>query len=259
MRPALRTAWLLIALACLAQAPAVHAAGVFLRWDQCYGDGGVSNKNFACDTNTGSETLVAGFQLGADMTQVNGNEAILDVAAAGASLPAWWQLGQAGTCRSGVTSMDFVISPGAVHCAEWAPSADVGGGFGLYQLHFLSPNSIRINAACAVVPGELQNVSAGQEYFAFNLVIAHRRSVGTGSCDGCSIPACIHFTRLKVNTPDPLTFALLSGPANGTGSDFVTWQGGVGATFITTPPLGWCAAATPTVKRTWGAVKALYR
>ena len=36
---------LLLALALLATATGARASGVSLRWDHCYGDGGVRNKN----------------------------------------------------------------------------------------------------------------------------------------------------------------------------------------------------------------------
>jgi len=41
------------------------AAGVNLKWDNCFGYNGPTNKNFACNVNNGTETLVAGFELGA--------------------------------------------------------------------------------------------------------------------------------------------------------------------------------------------------
>jgi len=53
------TRWPLAALLVLAFALTARAAstppGVSLRWDNCFSDGGVANKDFACDTNSGSE------------------------------------------------------------------------------------------------------------------------------------------------------------------------------------------------------------
>ena len=42
-------------------------AGVNLRWDQCFSDGGVQNKTFACNTNVGVERLVMSLVLDSDM------------------------------------------------------------------------------------------------------------------------------------------------------------------------------------------------
>src|SRR5262249_38672832 len=87
-------------LVLLAVASAAGAGrGVFLGWDPCYGDGGVQNKNFACDTNAGSETLVGGFETNTDYPNVSGNEVIINLVSAGSPLPAWWLMRSVGTCR----------------------------------------------------------------------------------------------------------------------------------------------------------------
>ena len=77
MRP-VRSLAPLLALALFA-APAARAVeGVNLRWDQCYGDAGAQNKSFACDTNTGTETLLGSFVLGAGIVQMGGEEIVID-------------------------------------------------------------------------------------------------------------------------------------------------------------------------------------
>src|SRR5206468_10299254 len=45
-----RTIRLLVALVLLF-ATAAHAGRLYLRWNACFGDGGVQNRAFACDTN----------------------------------------------------------------------------------------------------------------------------------------------------------------------------------------------------------------
>jgi hypothetical protein len=52
-----------------------------LRWDKCFGDGGVQYRDFACDTNVGVELLVGTFELAADLQAVNGLECFLDIGA----------------------------------------------------------------------------------------------------------------------------------------------------------------------------------
>ena len=81
--------WLAL-LASSARAAAVSPPGVNLRWDNCYGDGGVWNKTFACDMNSGSERLVCSFELADAFPQVSGAEVYLDLSAQSAQLPAWW-------------------------------------------------------------------------------------------------------------------------------------------------------------------------
>src|SRR5262249_19873423 len=60
-------------------APAGAAEGVNLRWDQCFGDGGAQFRDFACDTNAGSERIVGSFALATDMPNVSGLELHLHV------------------------------------------------------------------------------------------------------------------------------------------------------------------------------------
>lgn len=108
--------WLLLAM--LTFAPTSHAAavsppGVNLRWDNCYGDGDVWNKNFACDTNSGSERLVCSFELDQPIADVFSVETILSLSAASATLPAWWEYRTINTCRQ--TSLAVSLSaPGGL-------------------------------------------------------------------------------------------------------------------------------------------------
>ena len=91
-----RSTWLdrvpLVLLTSRARATAVSPAGVNLRWDACYGDGGAWNKNFACDTNIGTDRLLGWFELAQDLSQVSGREIYIYLGAQGATLPAWWSL-----------------------------------------------------------------------------------------------------------------------------------------------------------------------
>src|SRR5437867_1889677 len=73
--------------------------GCNLRWDHCYGDAGVQNKAFTCDTNSGSETLVVSFVPAWDIADVSGLEIVMDMVSAAPTWPVWWQFKNAGTCR----------------------------------------------------------------------------------------------------------------------------------------------------------------
>jgi len=243
---------LLVAL--IAFATQAHASGVFVRWGQCLSDGGVQNKNFACDANTGSEVLVGGFQLTSDLAQVSGNEVVIDLASAGASLPAWWQFRNAGTCRQTAMTMNTFLSTG-VNCIDWA-AGQSQGGIGAYAIGQRGPNTARVVAALAVPVSGLADLSTGQEYFSFNLVITHAKTVGLGACAGCQTPVCLLLVSINLTTPIAANNRKLVNPSNGTDANWVTWQGGGG---VTVGGATGCPAATPTLQRTWGAVKALYR
>jgi hypothetical protein len=241
-------------LALFALAPGARAAGgVSLRWDSCYGDGGVQNKSFACDTNTGSATLVGSFTPGADISQVSGNFIVLDLGFAGATTPQWWWLFfNFVTCRK--TSLTFSrTAPGA--CVDWTAGQAVGG-ISAYNIGVRGPNTARLAAITAVPPNALADLFASQEYFSFSLTIDYQKTVGDGSCAGCASPGCLVTQFINLTTPNTATNRTLSGPANGTDSDWATWQRGAGV--VVGGAVG-CPAATPTAKRTWGAVKALYR
>jgi hypothetical protein len=237
-------------------AAARGAPGVNLRCQACFGDGGVSRRAFACNANTGSHQLVAGFELGADLAAVSGNVVVIDLAADAPVLPAWWEFRSATACRIASLSFNSTISQLAVACADWGGGLSVGG-IGNYIIGApAGPNTARIVAAIAVPSGSLQNLVAGQEYFSCNLVVNNAKTAGPGACAGCAVPLCIVFSSLNLTTPDFRNDRKLTGPTNGTDSNFCTWQGGGN------PQTGFgtgCPAATPVPNRTWGSVKSLYR
>jgi hypothetical protein len=237
-------------------ATVASAAGVGLRWNSCNSDPlSAINKNFACNSNTipGGATLVGSFTLGAaGLAQTSGNEVVIDLAAAGATLPAWWQFKNPGTCRGAAMTMNFT---GPAACVDWALGSAVGG-IGAYNIGQRGPNTARVVAAFAVAPDNLQDLSGGQEYFSFNLALTGAKTVGTGACGGCQTPVCLVFNSINLTTPILANNIKLSGSESGADADFATWQGGVGVTVPGAPP--GCGAATPTQNKTWGAVKSMY-
>jgi hypothetical protein len=233
--------------------------GVNIRWDACFADGGTLNKNFACDTNTGSEKLVLSFVLPFDMPGVSGMEGVIDLASAGTTLPAWWAFKNVGTCRQISLGLNFVPPSTAVNCADWS-NGQASGGIGAYNLGTTfsngGSNSARLVFAIAVPPSLLASPLALDEYFVGILTINHAKTVGTGACAGCATPVCIVFNSLKLTTQVPVNDRTLKTPSNFTDSNYATWQGGLGV--VTNRGSG-CPAATPTKPKTWGAVKSLYR
>ena len=138
---------------------------------------------------------------------------------------------------------------------NWA-SGQSAGGIGAYNIGIAGPNTARVVAALAVPASALADLFAAQEYFSYNLTINNAKTVGTGACAGCTTPACIVFNSVKVTTQVAANDRTLSGPTNGTDSNFCTWQGGAGTD--SNRGVG-CPAATPTRNSTWGKVKSLYR
>jgi hypothetical protein len=246
-----------LSLALVVIASTAHAGpGINLRWNACLGDLGVLNKNFACNTNSGSDVLVCSFVPPVDILQASGQEITIDLVTEGASLPEWWAFKNVGTCRQAALAMNLAISPAAVNCTDWANGAGVGA-IGAYKIGALTPNSARITAASAVAVEAIAFLSAGTEYFSANFTINHSKTVGTGSCAGCTAGACIVFRADKVTTPVAIHDVLITGATNGTDSFFATWQGGTVTSIggVTLP----CPYPVPTRHSSWGALRSLYR
>lgn len=265
---------LLLALASLVVVPSAHAArGTAIRWDQCYGDGGAANKNFACDTNVGSEALVVSFRPETTMTQVNGLEVTLTIVSAGSSLPAWWQFKNSGTCRQAALSTNFAISPTAVNCLDTFGGI-AAGGIGSYQIGLgdqgFMANAARLTIAEAVSLADLAQIDAGHEYFAANIKITNVKTVGTGTCAGCVTPVCFLLRSVKVTEPVGVGDLELFDPM-GPNSWAAAWQGGSpvlqynpethcgGSCVFQGWSLEACGLPTPARNQTWGAIKSLYR
>ena len=234
-------------------ATVASAAGVNLAWLRCFGEGsGTQNRTFACASNTGSNLAVGSFIAPAGTQGVSGNEVVIDLQSQGTVLPAWWQLRGTGQCRGVGTpalSVNFVANGADAVCIDEFGGGGAGG-IGAYTVGYGGAlNRARLTMAIATAaPAPLD---ADVEYFAFNMIITNTKSVGTGSCAGCSIPVCIVLNSIKLTQGVGVGDFTLSQPGDPSSND-IAWQGGA----IGGPG---CPAATPTKNATWGSVKSLYR
>ena len=246
------------------------APGIAMRWDRCYADAGAANKAFACDTNSGTHSLTVSFSPAADIDQVSGNEIVLDLLTASATLPDWWQFKNGGSCRISSLNTNVVLPPGSVNCDDpWRGQG--AGGIGAYNLNYFNTQARpRILIAVAVPADALGSVLQGHEYFSFNLTIDHARTVGAGSCSGCVTPMCLLATSLTIVRPLDIGDVTLREPL-GPNSNVAAWQGGSPALYYIPPDtttgrlipgywsIGSCGLPTPARNQTWGAIKSLYR
>ena len=245
------------ALLALSAVAANAAPGLNLRWNSCFGDAGTSNRSNACISTLGSAgTLVGSFELAAaGVLGVTGVEIVMDLASAGAALPAWWTFNAPGGtigCRGTALGVNPTISGAAANCFDWA-AGQGAGGLAAYRVgQFYGPSTARIVAGFAVAAPV--DVPGAAEMFAFNAGISMAKTVGTGLCAGCLTPVCIVLNSINV-VPGTAASTFLGGPANGPGSNVATWQGGAG---VSSTLGGGCPAATPTRNTTWGSVKSLY-
>jgi hypothetical protein len=232
---------------------AAHAGGVNMRWSNCFGEGsGTDNRTFGCASNAGTNILVCSFVLDADVAQVSGNELVVDFISQSPTLPLWWEMKDAGTCRAPALGFNTVANSNDLVCIDWA-QAQSTGGIGAYNANLGSIDGAfaaqhrRLVIALATALAGFQDLVSNTEYFSCNIPISNVRTVGTPSCTGCTTPVCIVLNSLKVTTftgADDVTLGTGTAP----GTNVVTWQG-----------TGADCAAVPTKNVTWGAVKALYR
>lgn len=241
-----------MAAAMLVVASSAMAAGINLAWSNCFGEGtGTSNRTFACTANTGSNILVTSFVLPADLTQVSGNELVLDVLTTSNPIPPWWSFRDAGSCRQTSMAANTSQNPADVVCVDWA-SGQSAGGIGAYSNELgtidgsLLNQHRRIKIAIAV-PLPLPDLVGDTEYFSTNITINNQKTVGTGACAGCAEPVCIVFNSILITRPVGAGDLKLSDPTT-PGSNIVTWQG-----------VGPNCQLVPTRNVTWGNVKSLYR
>ena len=268
---------LLPALAVLALLPTATRAqsqalgSVAINWDQCYGDGPVYNKVFACNTNTGFDEFVISATPPADIPALVAISVVVDLAASNANLAPWWNLdpasGTSAGCRAGppsAFSVFFTPTGSTSSCVDpWQGQAS--GGSNYVSQQFGVPNLARLRMVCAVVAPVA--VFANHELFLARVRISHTKTVGTGACAGCADPMCMMLNSVELDQqpgmPGGNSFLILPNP--GTDSDLLTWQTGASAHRVIEcqPPHCekdlTCPAVTSTSRSTWGAIKSMYR
>ena len=240
--------------------------GVNIRWDNCFDDGGLMNKTFACNTNAGQEQLVVSFVLAEPMLDVSGQEIVVDIRSASATLPAWWAFRNAGTCRTASLAFTVGAVGSEVNCTEWS-GGQAAGGIGVYQIGSPGPNGALLKAAVAVPSTAPAALDPGVEYISGRLRINNLKTTGTGACAGCTEPVCIYLTAIVVTTPVLANNVWLTTGANDVASQVVTWQDGLVRNLAPNCGLVGCLPtfdcvldpSTSARNSTWGAVKSLYR
>jgi hypothetical protein len=232
-------------LAVTASSAFAQGGGINLAFNDC-GTFGAANAAFACNVNTGSNSLVASF-VGptGGLPEFLGISAQIDIRVEPA-LTDWWKHGT-GQCRGTTglaTNFDFTSNS---NCVDFYVGA-AAGGFA-YDVGFNGdPARARLRVQCAIPFDNRGPIDDVSEIYAFKANLLRAKTTGVGLCAGCTTPACIVFNEIQLFQPFELANdPIITTPLN---SNFVTWQGGPGAT---------CPASTPTQKSSWGQVKSLYR
>lgn len=243
---------LLLSGALLAFSASMALAGaVNLAWGpSCWGDNPAASKTWSCTTNGATlATFTGSFSTSNDIPDFVGISAVIDIQANSASLPAWWDFFNPGSCRATSLAVGADFTTTTTSCND-VFAGQAGGGITAYQTISTVPpvpnglpNAARLKIAFAVAnPVDLP---PGLETLAFRGAINGAKTVGTGSCGGCATQVTvvlndIHAAGLSGQAEDEVA------PSN---NDCNQAQGTSGVP----------CNATPTQNRTWGQVKSLYR
>lgn len=220
-------------------AGAAFAAGLDLNWDNCITGGSVSDKTVNCATSTTDIHLMGSFMPGQAFSMTSTNN-FLDYQVDASTLPAFWG-GTVFTSRFiGAASSGGAVVPG---CLDWTTLDLAGAGDNLLK-QVVAPNRVRLTLGYFIDALAGGSQAATDNVSAFNLTVKMADAATTA---GCPTPACFVFNRAFVEDAlNGLQLELTTADVR----QHVTWQGG-GSIL--------CPQATPTQKKTWGAIKALYR
>jgi len=236
-------------LACLvATSGAVAAAlpeGLAMGWNDCRPPGGSGSADvgtFLCGSNTSTFHLYPTYRPAIAIDSVFTVELVIDVDVASDSLPPWWVMN--GTCRPLAWT---ATATGSASCA------DLWNGFGAGSVQGWLPGTpggsrrhARLLVAAGVTSDHFVKLEAGVPYVLCDVGLDSR---GTSACpNGCTTPACLVFNSALIRTLNG-DLPLVSTPES-PGANWATWQSNAGTADC---------LSVPTRRRTWGAVKALYR
>ncbi|HKQ58534.1 MAG TPA: hypothetical protein VJY35_11760 [Candidatus Eisenbacteria bacterium] len=242
MKKALLITGVLLALT----ASLASAAGLNMYWTDC-GPAGATNRTFSCTTNTGNHDIFMSFDPPQAIPQLTGNNQFIDLQSAGAALPDWWQFKNAGTCRA-LNASTPSIGPGS--CADtWGGQDSPGIAAYLVTANTpsMAPNRARLIGSVAVPGAAATPVAPGTEYYSMAIRINSGKTVGSPACAGCQTAVCLVLNDLTLSDINANTYTVNTVLT----SNFITWQGQIGGAG--------CPGTVPTVNKTWGQVKSIYR
>lgn len=235
-----------MALITLLAGIAAAQGGINLSWDDC-GAAGVSQKTFACNSNILTGAVMYGSAIpGADIPDFVQYDSIMNLQTNQPTLPSWWRYNNGGCRGAAAISVDFDFHLGPFTCSD--PWQGMAFGGMTVDAGYEGPDRARIRTVGTYSDVTPRPISGNVEYEFFRITLLGNKTVGTGSCAGCSEGACIVFNEIQLEEPYPYKVTLTLPISR----NWIVWQQGTGV------GVG-CPAATPTHAATWGSVKSLYR
>lgn len=230
--------------------PAFAQGSMNLSWNDC-GTSGLDLETFACNTNAGAHRLVTSFVSPVPMNQLVGADLKIDVAFQGNVVPDWWNAPfSGGGCRVGL-GIETNPALGPQTCGDPWNQALAGGAN--IQLNTPSPGRARLQGIVAVPSSSPQTIDNVTEYYGIQILISNAKSTGSGSCEGCAIPACLMLVDFGLYQPLGVGDYHITQAKDNV---VVGWQ----CNAVNGAPTPQCfLCPVPTKPSTWGSVKSLYR
>lgn len=238
----------LLTASCFPAALALAQSGyAYLAWDDC-SSAGVSTRSFACNTNSGSESIVMSFRPANATDPIYRLDAWLAVGDEAFSvLPDWWSLLATG-CRTTSLRANADFTPTSGACTDpWYGTGFVTLAVTKFAIFDSQLRRLVIHAAVEIPHAAAAPLDPATEYYGVRLVLNHAKTVGTGACAGCEQPMCLSlypYCSTTANPASPIARTLSLDP----GFTGIVWNGGQR-----------CSRLTATRNRTWGTLKSLYR
>lgn len=251
---------LLLAATATMATSAGAVATIDAAWGNCAFDNTpvhTSNVTFICDGG-GSDGAGGTYKLFATLHAPTGGypqmaalQAQFDVQDETGPLPAFWAF-ETGGCNADYLSVNAVkpATCGTTANTPWVPANDAQGFVLDYQR---AGNRAHMEVVVTTLPTSAQNLASDADYFLFNLAISEDSfNNAPPGCAGCGDKVAIVFNSIKLESSAP-------GPSLNADPLVVSQSGSFGNCGSTNGASAGTCAATPTQKKTWGAVKSLYR
>jgi hypothetical protein len=122
----------------------------------------------------------------------------VDLLTQGPAYSDWWAFRNAGTCRQTALSASADFTANAGTCVDyWVGGAS--GGLTNFESGFSgTANRARVKALYAVPPSAAGPLDPGNEYYALKFNISNAKTVGTGSCTGCTDKVCLVLNSIRI-------------------------------------------------------------
>jgi len=165
---------------------------------------GTSARVYACNSNSGADTLIVSFVSPDRLSAFSGIEFSIVAQGQADSLPPWWRLAPTsqGACDRAIgTTVDFAGGP--FSCRDPWPSASASGA-AVHLYPDSVPNRARLIGTAAMPPTQSGQILPGIEYYAMKLVLDHQNTVGASACPGCEVPICLRLDYLVLRQANGL-------------------------------------------------------